>query len=567
MKFFRTTISTGAFAYLGPILFAIVLAVFTTFQLDWLNRMRDTDQELMLRSVSQAAESFRDQFDREIANLYTQFQIATTSPVAAEARLKACYDAFNERLNHNNLLDRIYFLTLENGRMGVREYLPWEGELVSCAWPSGMLALEESFQRLATSPRATDLEPLQARGSGLLIPCRDSNDTNQAWVLVTLNQNYLLGHLVPDLARTHLLQGTKEVFKLGIVARDRPDKLLYRSDSELKAADLATHDLALPLFSISQHLRIVADPLAAGHVSDGNWRLLVRHRDGSLLTAANRVRNQRAAVLLSATLIVVLLFLLPVYLFHHSKHALDRQLAYFSGLSHDLRAPLSVISSAAFNLSRGIVTESSRIREYGALMRTESSRLQEMVNHVMEHARSQSQENIYFLESQDPAELVRLVVEEHLGLLQKYQFEVSMSLEPELPRVMIDTRALKSAIGNLITNAVKYGADGQWMGIRLYAEGGQVHVAISDHGKGIAVVDQSRIFEPYYRTESARASGVEGSGLGLNMVKTIVKRHGGKVSLDSKVGETTFTLSLPTLDNAKQRTEAGGIFAWKKRFS
>ncbi len=567
MKFLRTTIPTGAIAYLGPILFAIVLAVITTFQLDWLNRMRDTDQESMLRSASQAAESFRDQFDREIAHLYNQFQIATTSPTAAAGRLEACYNAFNERLNHNNLLDRIYFLTLEDGEMGVREYLPWEGALVSCAWPGSLQSLEESFQRLAVNPRATDLEPLQGQGTGLLIPCRDSNETSRAWVLVTLNQNYLLSHLVPDLARTHLLRGTKDVFKLGIVAPDRPDKLLYRSDSEIKASDLATHDLALPLFSINRHFQIEAEPLTSSKFTDGNWRLLVRHRDGSLLSAANRVRNQRAAVLLSATMIVALLFMLPVFMFHHHQHALDRQLAYFSGLSHDLRAPLSVISSAAFNLSRGIVTDSARIREYGALMRTESSRLQEMVNHVMEHARSQSQENMYFLESKDPAELVSLVVEEHMGLLQKYQFEVSLSFEPEIPRVMIDTRALKSAIGNLITNAVKYGADGQWMGIRLYAEGGQVHVAVSDHGNGIAVVDQSHIFEPYYRAESARASGIEGSGLGLNMVKTIVKRHGGKVALDSKVGETTFTLSLPTLDNVKQRTEAGGLFTWKKRFS
>ncbi len=567
MKSFNIGIPKSALTYLGPVLFALVLAVFTTYQLDWLNRMRDTDQNLMLRSVSQAAEAFRNEFDREIANLYSQFQIATTSPQAAEARLKSCYDVFNERVNHNNLLDRIYFLTLDQGQMGVREYLPWENALVPCAWPAGMQSLEDSFQRLAANPRSPDPLPLQARGAGLVIPCRNNEESSRAWVLLTINQNYLLSHMVPDLARTHLLQGTQEVFKLGIVARDRPDKLLYRSDSDLAAADLTPHDLALPLFSLSHYLQVVQDPLAPLESDGGNWLLLLRHRDGSLLAAANRVRNQRAAVLLAATVLVALLFLLPVYLFHRSKHALDSQLAYFSGLSHDLRAPLSVISSAAFNLSRGIVSEASRVREYGALMRTESSRLQEMVNHVMEHARAQSRDNTYFMESRDPAELVRLVVEEHLGLLQKYQFEVNLSLEPELPRVMIDTRALKSAIGNLITNAVKYGADGQWMGIRLFAEGNQVHIAVSDRGKGIAAADQSRIFEPYYRTESARASGIEGSGLGLNMVRTIVRRHGGKIALDSQSGGTTFTLSLPTVDTIKQRTEAGGLFAWKKRFS
>jgi signal transduction histidine kinase len=144
--------------------------------------------------------------------------------------------------------------------------------------------------------------------------------------------------------------------------------------------------------------------------------------------------------------------------------------------------------------------------------------------------------------------------------------EVETDIQEDLPLVQGDVAALRSAIQNLISNAVKYGGDARWLRVRVSANGEQrplgklgvvpsvvegpmaksVVFIIEDRGLGITDEERSHIFEPFYRGHEAVSRQIHGSGLGLNLVKRIAEAHGGTIAVTSEAGKgSTFTLTLP----------------------
>jgi signal transduction histidine kinase len=127
--------------------------------------------------------------------------------------------------------------------------------------------------------------------------------------------------------------------------------------------------------------------------------------------------------------------------------------------------------------------------------------------------------------------------------------EFAVDVPSDLPLVVADPDALRRAVGNLITNALKYGAAGRWVGVTALvspSRAREVQIAVSDRGPGIDADDAAHLFEPFYRGRRAVERQIHGNGLGLSLVKRIVETHGGRVSVSSTPGEgATFTLYLP----------------------
>jgi signal transduction histidine kinase len=127
---------------------------------------------------------------------------------------------------------------------------------------------------------------------------------------------------------------------------------------------------------------------------------------------------------------------------------------------------------------------------------------------------------------------------------------VQRDIAPDLPAVLGDAPALRSAVQNLVANAVKYGGRDRWVGIRAHhvreRRRSEVWITVSDHGPGIPAAELPHVFEPFYRGADALERQIHGNGLGLSLVRRIVTAHGGRVNVATKPGAgTAFTIALP----------------------
>ena len=119
-------------------------------------------------------------------------------------------------------------------------------------------------------------------------------------------------------------------------------------------------------------------------------------------------------------------------------------------------------------------------------------------------------------------------------------------LEPQLPRLEVDREAMAQVVLNLLHNAVKYTGDEKHIRLRARRAGRNVAIEVEDNGRGIRPKDQKRIFERFYRGDDLLSRQTEGTGLGLAICKKIVEAHGGRIEVESRVGEgSTFRVLLP----------------------
>lgn len=176
-----------------------------------------------------------------------------------------------------------------------------------------------------------------------------------------------------------------------------------------------------------------------------------------------------------------------------------------------------------------------------------------MIEQALEFASAQSGRQHFELSPTSVGEVLDKVLTDSQPLLAEGGFVVEQEIAPALPTVLGDSQALARAVQNLLANAMKYGGESRWIGLRAEAvthgKRAEVRITVSDKGNGIAPADLPHIFEPFYRGSEVRAAQIHGNGLGLSLVKNIVAAHGGHVSVESRVGAgSSFTITLPAAE-------------------
>jgi PAS domain S-box-containing protein len=145
--------------------------------------------------------------------------------------------------------------------------------------------------------------------------------------------------------------------------------------------------------------------------------------------------------------------------------------------------------------------------------------------------------------------LVREAVTEMELSASERQHSIQLNLAPDLPAVSVDVTQMHRAICNLVENAIKYTPPGGAIEISTQLAGEEVEIAVADNGPGVPEEDQPKLFQRFYRAYQPGTEGVPGTGLGLNLVKSVVELHGGTVSVESAPSEgSTFTIRLPTAE-------------------
>ena len=231
---------------------------------------------------------------------------------------------------------------------------------------------------------------------------------------------------------------------------------------------------------------------------------------------------------------------------------------FVSNVSHELRTPLASIRVFGEFLKLGRVKDAAKMREYGEYIETESRRLTQLINNILDFSRIESGQKRYHFYPTQLGELVADTLKVFEVRLKQDDFTIHFEPQAGLPRVAIDSDAMTQALVNLLDNAVKYSGAARDITIRLAREAEWVTLAVSDRGVGIPEEDQEKVFERFHRVSTGLVHDVKGSGLGLAIVKHIVEAHGGKVMLDSRPGRgSTFTIFLPAIADAGAERDAG----------
>lgn len=282
------------------------------------------------------------------------------------------------------------------------------------------------------------------------------------------------------------------------------------------------------------------------------WKILLQHSAGSLDAAVAQVRRRN--LLLSFSILAVLMISVGLIVVNarRSERLAAQQMDFVATVSHELRTPLAVIRSAAQNLSAGVIHDGKQAQRYGDLIESEGRRLTDMVEQVLEYAGLSGNRRPVMARPLDVASVVHDVLSSSSALIEAEGFEVTVDVPPDLPAVVADEGAIRRALHNLVTNALKYAPDGRWIGITARMAttraGHEVHIAVSDHGRGIAAEDLAHIFEPFYRGRYALERQIHGNGLGLSLVRRIAEAHGGRITVASSAGVgSTFTLHVPAV--------------------
>jgi two-component system, OmpR family, sensor histidine kinase SenX3 len=218
-----------------------------------------------------------------------------------------------------------------------------------------------------------------------------------------------------------------------------------------------------------------------------------------------------------------------------------------ANISHELKTPVGAIALLAETLADE--DEPEVIARLAPKLIAEAHRLSRIIDELLELSRIE-------LGGQSVSEVVDLVavareaVTLHARLAAARGIPVRLETAKRLS-VLGNRRQLLSAVGNLVENAIKYSDPGGAVDVNVHAEGGQVVLAVHDHGMGIPGRDLDRVFERFYRVDKARSRETGGSGLGLSIVRHVMANHGGQVSVASVEGEgSTFTLHVPLASTA-----------------
>jgi signal transduction histidine kinase len=555
-------------------LLVVLLPVLAFMQYRWVGQVSEGERERMQRNVETAAVQFRNAFDDELRQAIRDLQVTTT--VARDGSSPNYSNRYTGWLNtaeHPQIIADIYVVDAVGGTLRLRRFNTATHVFDPSFWPEPLDHLRPRFADAfadARAQRAPEINRFAGADDSLIIQGLQNFEVFQrrgapivqqtapifGFSVIQLDLSYLRGQMIPALTEKHFTELGSNTYRVAVISDDNEKRVLYRSRPEatLEASQAdVTEALYAPRFR--QRAR-PEGPREENPV--GRWRLIVQHQSGSLEAAVGTIRRRNLAISSGVLLLLTFAVVMLTATSRRAEKLAQQQMEFVAGVSHELRTPVAVVRSAAENLSSGVVA-GDRVKRYGQMIEAEARRLGDMVERVLQYAGIESGFNTAARVPLSPMEIIESAVDSAMPLVGPAEVTVHREIAPDLPTVIGDATALRSAVQNLVANAVKYGGRDRWVGIRAQQarEGrrSEVRITVSDHGPGIPAADLPHIFEPFYRGADAMERQIQGNGLGLALVRRIVVAHGGKVSVSTRPGAgTSFTITLPAAAPDKSAT-------------
>jgi signal transduction histidine kinase len=336
--------------------------------------------------------------------------------------------------------------------------------------------------------------------------------------------------------------GAGETWLVGISANEaRPLVIVVRSE------DIFRRVAADPRMSKHRPYRIVKGTDAGEPLND---RL-----PGLRLVYSQNIFTEQGAGLrqsfysLSFVLVLGLTFLAGFLLWRDTRRETrmaELRSQFVSSVSHELKTPLTSIRMFAELLQmRGSGSRKDQ-DDYLDTIVNESERLTRLLTNVLDFSRIEHGQKTYRMETTRLAEVVNAAARTMEYPLAEQGFDLKVHIDGDVPPIEVDRDAIKQAILNLLTNAMKYSGQSRGIELRLCPENGNAVIEVSDHGIGIPVQEQSKIFDKFYRARVPENQAISGTGLGLALVAHIAEAHHGSVHVKSSPGEgSTFSIHIP----------------------
>ncbi len=416
------------------------------------------------------------------------------------------------------------------------------------------------------------------------------------WVVVDLSLDVLGHDIFPELAQRYFGNSRPSTYELAVIADGAPRAVIYSSDAGFGSQRDIVPDVALNLFGRPVPILGRASSRSNGRFAppdrpqkerpgqrggslgpapgfhdegpfmidpihdspaDRDWEIIARHRKGSVEAAVTALYHRSLAINFGGLLVLAATMGMIIATSQRARRLAQLQMDFVASVSHELRTPLTGIVSAAQNIADGLVGSKERMARYGAAIMGQAQQLTDLVEQILLFSATQKARHRYHFQQVDVTEAIDASLKSTFTLIRSAGVTVEQQIQPGLPQVMADFKALSQCLQNLIANAVKYGGESHWIGVRaLIADGPdrkkEISITVEDKGIGIGQDELKRIFDPFYRTPAATAAQIHGSGLGLPLAKTIAEAMGGRLTVTSVPRKgSAFTVHLPVKGDPK----------------
>jgi signal transduction histidine kinase len=220
---------------------------------------------------------------------------------------------------------------------------------------------------------------------------------------------------------------------------------------------------------------------------------------------------------------------------------------FLANMSHELRTPLNAIIGFTQVLQQKLFGEvNDKQEDYLDDIHSSADHLLALINDILDLSKVEAGQ----VELEVERFSLREALERGVVMIREWATKngvaVQLELDPSVDLVEGDVRRIRQVVFNLLSNAIKFTPIGGHVDVSAMRQDGEVRVAVSDTGPGIAAEDQARIFEEFQQAKATDGERREGTGLGLALSRSLVELHGGRIWVESEPGKgSTFTFALP----------------------
>jgi two-component system OmpR family sensor kinase len=426
----------------------------------------------------------------------------------------------------------------------------------------GLAEIQRELSDVEDASRMTELYNAIDRAAQRVFALQDAGRQDEAVDIFRRDVEYRLSNDFEELIEAALQDERNEV------AAERAEVRAQQELAFLGAGALSLIALAASAFlglslhrSIARPMRELAtgaDAIAAGRF---DYRIPEQGRDElaavsrSFNAMAQAVEEQRAGLVSAQARLETEVASRTRELQAANERLRDldgRRAQFLADVSHELRTPLTILRGEADFALRGRA-EPEQCREALARIQGQAIEMGRLLDDLIAFARSDADDQGFEPEMVAAADIVTAAVQEGEVLAEPREIHVEAAFGDHGALISADPRRLRQAVLIGIDNAVKYSPPGSRVLIETAREGQSVTVAISDEGEGIAEDDKPHVFDRFYRGGAGGRRGGDGLGIGLAIAKSIVERHGGRVSLDNRPDRgAVLRIALPLAAEARR---------------